>query len=699
MTGTGDYTVASSAQLFGSKPPKRREASEAYFDRMAAIDQDHRDAPALARRNLVRTIRFKEPTAASPSSSATNSQAAEYKDDQPFNEAGIAGIAGAAGGGEIGGQARDEASSSANFSDADYVLPSTVYAPRSELLVASFKDARKTPIVVDNTPARAKELTAAATLPAKHTDRIAQTVAQSADVDTSGNQSPRRRQPTITIDSTGLSRSTSKRSRRDSQVTEIYFSPIDVNKSFISLSDPIEAIDNQTEDEESLTPTQESYDERVKAAKGREHNDLSMPTSPRSPRSENPGRGAKIILTPAQIDRLVKALAESPLLNCHVKRQWWDEAPDDDMTVLSDSTPSLSSGSGSGTLYSLENKAFLTEQRSPSTTRAILEEEFAQEYPDHPKAKHPVQHAAASVRTTHFGGIALVDPKVQGTPIRYISEGYRLGANVLQVGACTFLNIPYGTTVQSNLRIEPPSSVNGSARIMLQVVNQVLERKTGKKTFLLVAELDVTEKFTRAAVTELAATAEITLADIQFVTAEEKEREADFDWCALADEFEASCEVTSIVEIAATSFARLSAETCSMQTLTLMSDLERLKTQHQDFLIVRPTGYHKNGMFSGVNIRETSQHLDMMLYESDPDRADSEAAKAARALRDRVVAAVTERCVKGRPFHTRIWWGDQMRLVHCVPLQESGADDHPTLWISFLSGQYNVPFEPFVAID
>ncbi|KAI7057569.1 hypothetical protein KC327_g16433 [Hortaea werneckii] len=681
MTGTG-YTVASSAQLLGSKAPKRREAPSSYSNRMAEIDTQHRETSALRQRDHVRTIRFIEPSA----TPAADREGAS---------------------GENGGQGR-ASSSNANFSDN--TLPATFYTPAAEHTaytgdILSAKAAQKKVDLAELAAVRPQELRPAATLPAKHTDRIARTtgVGALARIDTSGTLPSI---PSINVnDTSGLSRSASKASRRNSQVAEFYFSPIQVN-SRIGFSDPIpspqdDKDDGDDEDDEVLTPTQARYDEQVQADKGPQ-NDHPMLPSPRSCRSGRPERsGPKIILTAAQVDRLVKALAESPLLTCHVKRQWWDESSEDDRSV-SEGTPSLSSGSGSGStaLYSQENKAFLSEPRSPSTSQAILEEEFAQNFPDHPKAKHPAQHAAAAVRTTKFGGIALVDPKVHGTPIRFVTEGYRLGANVLQVGACTFMNIPYGTTVQSNLRVEPPSNVSGNARVMLQVVNQVLERKTGKKTYLLVAELDVTESMTKAALTELAAAAEIPLPLIQIATPTEKDRDSEIDWCALADEFEVSCQVASIVELAAGFFPKLTAETCSMQTLTLMSELERIKTQHQDFFILKPTGYHRNGMFSGVNVPSTSQHLDLTLFDSDPNRGVSgEADKAARALRDRVVSAVAEGCAKGKPFNTRVWWGDQMRQVRCVPLLESAVDDMPALWIAFLSGQYSFLTCPAVPLD
>lgn len=625
--------MASAAELLGAKPPKRREADEIYRARMERIDKMNRDKSALKRTGTVRVVRF--------------------QDQSP-------GTTGPEDGGQSGGEGR--ASSSIPQPGSNERTAST--SPSASGTVPAIRDARKTPVVVEF-PARVKELRAKTTLPAKHQERIAKT----SKIDTS-------------VTGTSLSRNAStasKRSRRDSQVTEIYFSPIDVNKSQIALSDPIE------EPEEQLTPTQARYDEEPRAETGHQQSQAMSRYSELEQQETE-----KVTLSAEQVDRLVKALAESPLLHVHVSRQWWDEI-EDNISVASESTPSLSSGSGSSsTLYSQPNQPFMTEQLSPTTTQAILEEEFAQNFPNHPKAKHPAAHAAAAVRSTKFGGIALADPNVHGTPVRFITKGYRLGANVLKVGACSFLNIPYGTTVQSNLRIEPPSCVSRNARVMLQVVNQVLERKTGRKTYLLVAELDVTESLTKAALMELAAHADLPLADIQVLTPTEKPRQMskDVDWCALADELQASCAITDVVETAASSFAKLGAETCTMQTLTLMSELERLKTQHQDFLIVRPTGIHRNGILSGVKIPWTSQHLDALLHESDPHHIRAEASKSARVLRDRVVGAVAEGCAGDKPFDTRIWWGDQMRLVHCVPLIES-TDGKPAAWAAFLSGKFS----------
>ncbi|KAH9818122.1 hypothetical protein Tdes44962_MAKER05415 [Teratosphaeria destructans] len=495
----------------------------------------------------------------------------------------------------------------------------------------------------------------------------------------------------------------------------LYFSPCDVNKSLISLGDPLINKNNQ-----ALTPTQTRHDPEPTPSRGFRMHSPSSPTSAASMQRHRDSvvslktarRGTPITLQPGQVDRLVEALAKCPLIHTHVSRQWWDDDDTviDDTVTISDtpSTPSLTTGSSaaSSRFYIHPNGGFLTEQRSASVTEAILEEEFARNLPDHhPKARHPIEAAAAASRSTRFGGIALADPKVHGAPIRFISENYRLGANVLQVGACTFLNIPYGTTVQSHLRVEPPSKVNSNCRIMLQVVNQVLERRTGKKTYLLVAELDATESFTRAALTELADRTDLPLSEIQILHPAETQLDAfeEVDWCALADDSRDSVTITDMIESAARSFASLDQETCTMQTLTLLSELERLKTHHQDFLVVRPTAYHPNRRPSGLHVPWISQHLDHMLLDDTsssptfpPHHHHRESSEASRVLRDRVVAAVAEGCAKADgAFDTKIWWGDQWRAIHCVLLGDGGAERRTAAaWVCFLSGEFHaIPCE------
>ncbi|KAK5725271.1 hypothetical protein LTS12_027476, partial [Elasticomyces elasticus] len=258
-----------------------------------------------------------------------------------------------------------------------------------------------------------------------------------------------------------------------------------------------------------VTPTQERYNDE------RRWTDAAKQQSTTRPESDEPTEPAseKLMLEPEHIDRLVSALAECPLLRVHVSRQWWNADVSDAASLLSASeeTPSsTTSSSTQSTLYSQASQTCLSEQHSPSIRQEILEEEFARNFSDHPKARRAPEPAR-----TKFGGIARVDPKVHGTTIRFISRDYQLGTSTVKVGQCFFMNIPYGTTMHSKLRIEPPSNRSINSRVMMQVLNHALERKTGQKKFLLVTELDVTKSFTKAALMELSAHAEMPLDDIR----------------------------------------------------------------------------------------------------------------------------------------------------------------------------------------
>ncbi|KAK5684624.1 hypothetical protein LTR17_027184 [Elasticomyces elasticus] len=431
-------------------------------------------------------------------------------------------------------------------------------------------------------------------------------------IDTSNSPSPPK--SSSSSPSSGVSRHGSKNSRDDLQ---IIFTPVDIRKSTISFTDPI-----HDPEERLLTPTQERYNDerRWTDAANQQSTTRRESDEPTEPASE------KLMLEPEHIGRLVSALAECPLLRVHVSRQWWNANVSDAASLLQH-------------FNSQANQTCLSEQRSPSIRQEILEEEFARNFPDHPKARRAPEPAR-----TKLGGIALVDPKVHGTPIRFISRDYQLGTSTVKVGQCFFMNIPYGTTMHSKLRIEPPSNRSINARVTMQVLSHALERKTGRKKFLLVTELDVTESFAKAALMELSAHAEMPLDDIQMVVPGVKAmpKEGQIDWFALTDELQTSCDIKDAVEEAASYLANLTAETCTMQTPTLMSELERLKARHQDFLILRSTGYHENGIMSSVHIPLSSQHLDQLLYDSAPNAIRGEALKAARLLRDRVATAVAD---------------------------------------------------------
>ncbi|KAK0899587.1 hypothetical protein LTR02_009623 [Friedmanniomyces endolithicus] len=683
-----NYQVANTERLLG---PKLRETAEVYAARMKDIDEAFVSREQVAvvdagdrqtsRRNdddvKVKMVRFRGNL--KPNNENNN---ATMNDDDDGGEKGFGGnenrVDVESQSGDHGGMhgcvaAGGHVQESSGEDPETYIEESSSSALDSPPLLV-VRDVKRKDVVVAARSPRIRELRSQEALPTTTTTTPPRLRRQKTRIDISVSIAP----DSPSSSSPSSDASESSRSRRDNKVSRIYFSPIDVNDSVVSFTDPyVSEPSPPPEEEHPLTPTQERYDDELRRT------DAAEPLPPTTTTTHEALK-PRLMLKPEQVDRLVKALAECPLLHVHVSKQWWDAGDVSDATseaAASDSTPSLTTSSPSrSTLSSAQHSQSLVPEHQQSAS--VLEgDEFAREYPNHPKAK-----AATKQK---FGGIASVDPKVHGSPTRYVSQAYRLGATTVNVGQCTFLALPYGTTVQSHLRIEPASSRSSNCRVMMQVVNQVLERRSGHKTFLLVAELDVTESFTRAALMELAAHVDMSLDDIELLAPGIKamHRDEQLDWCALADELQTSCAITDAVEGAAGSFARLTAETCTMQTLTLMSELERLKRRHQDFLVLRPTGYHDNGVMSGIHIPRTSQHLDQLLFDAEPRHIRGEASKAARLLRDRVAAAVAAECGAAKAFDSQIWWGDMMRLVHCVPLMDR-PEGRPAAWVAFLSGEF-----------
>ena len=619
-----DYTVASISQMFGGQAPKPRETEDSYFARLQAADKADKDKSALHRTNHVKATKF------TPSTVDLNETATST----------------------AGSVARPPGTNNDRYYGSEQ-------PPKARNRCF-------------------KEIKREKTLLSAHQDR---TAATSPRLDTSAS---------------GLARSdstSSKKSKRTLEAIEIYFSPVDVNRSTTELSSPMPTPPLTPDEEEYVaTPTQESFDSVLAAQDTPRTLNTKRASASKGKRPVRKqaaeGKKKKLVLGPEELDRLVKALAAAPFLNMHVHKQWLEDKPSVvslrtalEQTEPPNSTPALTDGSSASSgIYSHPNEQFLTEQRTPSIIREILEDEFARAFPGHPEAKKSPR--------PDLGGIALTDPKIAGSPIRYVSKGYHRGSNVLRVGVCTFLNVPYGSTTESVLRIEPPGVNNSGSRVMFQLVNQVLERNSGKKIYLLVAEVDVTESFTKAALTELVAQAGLNFDDIDVLPyTNQRERESspqgDIDWCALVDEMQDLCTTTDLVEAVTSSFSHMTAETCTIQTLTLMSELDRIKSQHQDFLITHSTGMHANGVPSSMRVPWISQSLDRKQH----GRYTSSSDPAARQFRMEVASIVAKRFRESEPFVTKAFWGGDQKTVRFVPLVED-ARERNVGWICFVRDEF-----------
>ena len=438
--------------------------------------------------------------------------------------------------------------------------------------------------------------------------------------------------------------------------TDIYFSPIDVTGSKVELSSPLPS------PTPSLTPTQESFN----ASRAIQN----APASTSSTAKVGPSK-KKLMIGREQLDRLVNALAHAPMIQQHVRKKLWE----DDEATISEKPSMLSFRSALKELKPHDSAIALAKEQVGSPKRVMTKHETSS------PTKAASVSKAVPVKLT---GIALIDPKITGSPVRFLSKNYLQSTNVLRVGKQQYLNSPYGTDFECNLRVDhPPAYSNGRQhKVHMQVISQVLERKTARKLFHLVTELDVTESFTKAALTELTEQAGLGLDDVEVKSlagaSVSSTSSSDIDWCEMVDELQISCETDDLVDTAVEMYAHLETETCTMQTLTLMSEIERIKRKHQDFLVVRSHAEHKNGVPSQMSVPWMSHHLEHASLGDRPISADG-----AREFRDRLIASVAKRTTQAGPFGDRLSLAGEEQIVQCVPLVE-GDSSKNVAWVCFI---------------
>jgi hypothetical protein len=187
-----------------------------------------------------------------------------------------------------------------------------------------------------------------------------------------------------------------------------------------------------------------------------------------------------------------------------------------------------------------------------------------------------------------FRRLAITDPHINGQPIRFLSQEYVAGANSLQVGSCTFMNLPYGADVECGLRVEPnfPRNAYKSQTVILQIVQRVVRVRDGSSVWLLCSEVDVSSSFTAAQVREeLAVAASKNI--LSKGKAKHKQRVSDDDiWVSLAQQLETDSYAPSTTRLPTHS----TTNTKSKNTPAL-SDLLSLLTElcflHRQFFILQ----------------------------------------------------------------------------------------------------------------
>ncbi|EME82767.1 uncharacterized protein MYCFIDRAFT_80375 [Pseudocercospora fijiensis CIRAD86] len=469
--------------------------------------------------------------------------------------------------------------------------------------------------------------------------------------------------------------STSSGSGRSRQKDDIYFTPVDVTRSQIFLSSPVSS-PSASPDSPTLPRETDDDDEcptpRASRALSRRPSQVYVGGVEKLNIKDD-----ALKITPVQLDQLVVALAKSRMLVKHVSGDWWDldDVPDDESVVSSFSQVSLPTLTSASTLYTRQNENFVNDQRNTNSSQS------------------QGQMPRVAAQNGAFGGVALCDTKVHGTPVRFVSKNYRHGSSILDVGTCTYLSVTYGTEVECALSIEAPSNGSSGTRIVLQCKTQVVDRKSGKQVYTLMAEEDVTKGFIKAALAELAEARGKAYDDIKIASPSQDSatESPDIDWVEFADELQAAADVSDLVDETAAIFKTLESETASMQTLTLMSSLDRIKENYEDFLILRPIAFHDNGLPSSMRLPWVSQRLYTDWYQSKKIGDDEVApgdTQEAQDFQACIVANVAKQGAKAQAFDCEAYWGEHNKqYLHCVPLMEN-SEGHCDAWACFVRGEF-----------
>ena len=482
-----------------------------------------------------------------------------------------------------------------------------------------------------------------------------------------------------------IGRTDSRRERKASHTptssagSEIYFSPIDATSSQVFLSSPQPSPPISPSDPFIKDDEQAKLGEVVVKKVAELAIENASAKEPEMVEVAGVGKsvdGCKVTLTLAQVDRITTALAQAPLVQMRVRGSHLDTLPENMTSPLPDNTP---------------------DNNATSTPTGL-----------------PTPPPAEASTTGAMGGIALLNTTTIGAPVSLTST------DAFTPGKCTHLSLPYGLSTTSTLRIEPAQIAHAESKIILQCLFATFDRKSHARANLtLLAETDVTPSFARAALTELAAAQSIALDDIEIrtPTAPYSPDGESIDWCAIGQEEEARSPVSEILQETLETFASsassssdaappFSAETCTMQTLTLLSELSRLQTAHATFLILQPTRFDAQGALAGVKIplvsRKLQERFERMGGSSSSSSHSTSSSSAAsssshgglkgRLFREAVIAAVAPRLAFGEEFETFVTLGKAKgrARARCVPM--FGGEGLVERWVCFLGDEFDVPY-------
>jgi hypothetical protein len=242
--------------------------------------------------------------------------------------------------------------------------------------------------------------------------------------------------------------------------------------------------------------------------------------------------------------------------------------------------------------------------------------------PPHPK---PIINSSSPLLTLPhlFHRLAITDPNFTGQPIRFLSSTYVAGANSLQVGSCTFMNLPYGAEVECGLRVEPsfPRGVSKQQTVMLQIVQRVVRVRDGSSVWLLCSEVDVSASFTGEVRAELGV-ATAASANVSTGVGKQKQRASNDNdeediWTSLAQRLETDSYAPSTTRLpTARSNSKSKATTPALADL--LSLLTEIRFLHRQFFILQPKTSKTGEVGLSIPYLSSSLHTSLLALPSKP---------------------------------------------------------------------------------
>ena len=426
---------------------------------------------------------------------------------------------------------------------------------------------------------------------------------------------------------------------------EIYFSPISLNKTSAKLSAPL------------LPPTTTQYVEAE---------DIWIAAAATLPPQEQPFEDCdgKLTLRGRDLDRLIFALANAPIIRNYIQAE---------TTVPA---------------YRVTPAYPLTWPLSKQAINRILDAEdlaAEREYCTRLVTPPPSDCTDSPVDLTGptrpaFAGLAFTEPAVDAPGLTFWSPRRTPQSEICYTGENHYLQISVNNAAPSDccLKIKTDAVEPGKPRVkvLMQLATDLLVRKTRERIYTMFTEVDVTKSFRNSAFAELVEQGGCNRSDVVLDVTESDETVM---LSPVSEHRRPHNNTEKMVDAATELISNLEPENCSMQTLTLMSELARIKRKYQDCVVLRCYDHHENDVPASMSMPWISQHSEEARSKKGHIISDNNMATFELGM----IKIAGSRSISPQPFTEEVRMAGETKSVYFVPLVEV-ASEKTAGWVCFV---------------